>query len=114
MAPEILDQNRHVMYSFASDVYSLGIVTATIFNMKPPYDQNLRAFKIRRGVLNGMRPELPNCPVVLKSLIQRSWSSDPRERPTAAEFLQVLSATRSSIVEAEISANSVKSNVVGT
>ena len=73
----------------AIDVYSLGILVATIFNAQPPYD-GLPTGTVIAGVIAGkLRPDLP---AQLSSeghhLLQRMWHNDPHQRPKMTEFLE--------------------------
>ncbi|MCE8162884.1 MAG: protein kinase [Candidatus Moeniiplasma glomeromycotorum] len=89
VAPEVL---RNKGYTQASDVYSFGIVAYELFSGYSPYHGFSHDEILGLKICQGLRPDLDNIqvPQVLKDLIKRCWSTDPKQRPTASEILSTL------------------------
>ena len=91
MAPESL---RDRSYSYATDVWSFGILVSEIVNREPPHrtlDIITAAFRIRD---EGMTPQLrDDCPGILRDLLQQCWYLDPEYRPSFEEICEVLKAS---------------------
>ncbi|KAG0569469.1 hypothetical protein KC19_6G092800 [Ceratodon purpureus] len=75
-------------HPFKVDTYSFGMVCYEILTGHIPFYDNHSVNDIKRRVMkNGERPKLPDeCPVKLKTLIEKCWSQKPTERPTFAEI----------------------------
>lgn len=74
-------------YPFKCDTYSFAMVCYEILSGYEPfgYERDSSNNDIKARVINGDRPEFPPdcpCPPMLKLLIERCWSKDPKERPT--------------------------------
>jgi len=87
-APEIL---RGESYTEKVDVYSFGIVLWELF-IRPvavPFE-GMTIAEVKELVINGARPELPNCNSGIRALIKSCWQDDPTKRPIFAEILKEL------------------------
>ncbi|KAG0597872.1 hypothetical protein M758_12G027000 [Ceratodon purpureus] len=92
MAPEmikLMNEDGHVeshrehllKYPFKVDVYSFGMLCFEILTGDMPF-QGLTLREVKRKVLRGERPQLPNdIPERLRSLIEACWSPKSDERP---------------------------------
>ncbi|RIB26695.1 kinase-like domain-containing protein [Gigaspora rosea] len=70
IAPEVLNNQQ---YTKASDIYSLGIIMWEILY-----------------VCNGLRPHIyENTAKCYANLMKKCWSTEPKERPTAAEICDI-------------------------
>lgn len=101
MAPEILfaDSIENVVYSNASDIYSLGILANEMMDGKMPFVEVYQQKDFKALLKNGRRPvlfALPdnaeaesvqyNCGV-LQTLFQQMWAADRHGRPSATALL---------------------------
>ena len=83
-APELL---KFCKPSKASDIYSLGIVIWELTTGCVPYDECDETV-ISESVKAGERLEIPkDVPPAFISIITKSWSQDPSQRPTAYELV---------------------------
>lgn len=109
MAPEVLSK-RGPSYGFPSDVYSWSIVAWEIFTEQKPFaEMTSRDQYIAMVCDKGYRPdistatdtasnddndtdEIPrhNIPEEMKPLLERSWSSEPSDRPTMSKTVAEL------------------------
>jgi serine/threonine protein kinase len=78
IAPEVIAKME---YSFASDVYSIGMLMWEVSSGQPPFvykDDYDLAIKI----INGMRPRvIPGTPLEYRELMEQCWDADPTKRP---------------------------------
>ena len=88
MAPEIF-KNR--VFSFASDVYSFGIMVWEMYTCEEPY-RGMNSMQIMWAVGNdGTRPEIPaDCPGNIRDLLVRCWQGDRKLRPKIDEVVKCL------------------------
>lgn len=91
-APEVIEQS---LCTQASDIYSFGLVLWEILVGSVPYSDIKWQDKIREYVVGGGRPCVPVCVAQGRfeqyvDLMQRAWSHEPSERPTAVELLSEL------------------------
>ncbi|OWZ14826.1 TKL protein kinase [Phytophthora megakarya] len=91
-APEVLD-GRSIFYGEATDVYALGITMWDILH--PGEEKYPRAHgsqaQVSEFVLQGIRPQFDNNALPrLRTIIERTWQRDPRQRPTAKQIVSVL------------------------
>ena len=111
-APELFQNNKrkreNMMYSLVekvnaheADVYSFGVMCATILSGKQPFEGNGHDLPTR--LRSGERPRVPDdCPEALVSLINECWSLDRTKRPTFKEICSTLEDLRSSILRGNV------------
>ncbi|RHZ61611.1 hypothetical protein Glove_346g119 [Diversispora epigaea] len=84
MAPELF--NCHP-YSYASDVYSLGMIMWQLTSGHRPFHDQEHGPKLILDILDGKRPEITeDTPECWANLMKRCWHSNPSQRPTIEEF----------------------------
>lgn len=91
MAPEISFGSRHAQPS--SDIFSLGVIAYELIVGDPPFKKPPIGAVVRHEALR-IPPGLRNCPALdpeLCDLLERSLSSAPAQRPTAADLARALS-----------------------
>ena len=88
IAPEVLDGKP---YTFASDVYSFGIIMIEISTGKPPYGSVPHDEKLALAICNGLRPRVakgtPQCYI---DLVNRCLDANPEKRPSAYELYNMI------------------------
>ncbi len=88
MAPEILDKKP---YTFASDIYSFGIIMIEISTGKPPYGNVPHDENLALAICNGLRPRVakgtPKCYI---DLVNRCLGANPENRPSANEVCDII------------------------
>ena len=98
-APELYDDSdANASYTFASDIYSIGIVLWEIFNYHvnskyyTPFGQTKHPLKIILDIIEGARPDISNdkFPVDFKEILFKTWHQDPPERPNTGELLEMI------------------------
>lgn len=74
-------------FTFASDVYSFGIMLAEMGHRKVPcFTANVME------IVRGKRPSIPNdCPLEVTELMKSCWQKEPDKRPTASDLVSALS-----------------------
>lgn len=74
--------------SYASDVYSFGIVAWEVLSRQVPWAGEALARDIyRRVVFKGDRPEMPaDAPDDIADIVRRCWAGTPRKRLTAIQI----------------------------
>jgi serine/threonine protein kinase len=78
IAPEVIVKKK---YSFASDIYSIGMLMWEILSGQPPFI-NKRNYNLVIKIINGMRPKIiPGTPLVYKELMEQCWDANPEKRP---------------------------------
>ncbi|OWY99722.1 TKL protein kinase [Phytophthora megakarya] len=92
-APELLDGRASISHGEATDVYALGITMWDILH--PGEEKYPRAHgsqaQVSEFVLQGIRPQFDNNALPrLRTIIERTWQRDPRQRPTAKQIVSVL------------------------
>jgi serine/threonine protein kinase len=103
MAPELMtlgpgelraktsDHDRELIYPFKADVYSFGMVCYEILTGRRPFDTISSLKEVKRMVLDGDRPILPDhCPNELQMLIHSCWKEEVTRRPSFAEICKTL------------------------
>ncbi|KAG0600101.1 hypothetical protein M758_11G007200 [Ceratodon purpureus] len=69
-------------YPFKCDTYSYGMVCYEILTGHVPFHEETDSQRLKENVKKGYRPELhSDLPSMLKALINRCWSGDPKDRP---------------------------------
>ena len=92
MAPELLSGEEDIPYSFASDVYSYGLVLWEIATHKIPFEQASSGVLIAR-IINGKSEPIPEAtPLYFSHLINRCRNKLPYERPSIAIIIQSFSS----------------------
>src|SRR5688572_7584525 len=88
IAPEVLDKKPH---TFASDVYSIGIIMVEMSTGKPPYGNVPHDEKLALAICNGLRPRIakgtPKCYI---DLVNQCLDANPENRPSAIELYDVI------------------------
>ncbi|EXX62010.1 Mkk2p [Rhizophagus irregularis DAOM 197198w] len=78
IAPEVIVKMK---YSFASDVYSIGMLMWEISSGQPPFVYK-HDYDIALKIINGMRPRIiPGTPLKYKELMEQCWDADQTRRP---------------------------------
>jgi serine/threonine protein kinase len=78
MAPEVGEGH----YDCKVDVYSFGLIMYEIVTNDAIFSAAGSKLEIFRQLLNGWRPDLSNVTPLSRSIIERSWSMNAKERPT--------------------------------
>jgi serine/threonine protein kinase len=79
MAPEIIAGKE---ITFASDIYSIGILMWEISSGKSPYIYNENDHFIAINIINGIRPKIGSgIPLEYRKLMIQCWDADPIKRP---------------------------------
>jgi len=79
IAPEVLAGKE---CTFASDVYSIGMLMWEISSGQPPFAGSDDVVDLALKILDGMRPNIvPGTPLEYKSLMKQCWDADPSKRP---------------------------------
>lgn len=88
MAPELMDILGK--YTFASDVFSYGMILWELASRKIPYE-NLNNAEVQVLVSQGEREDIPDrTPPTFAKLIKWCWSQTPKDRPTMAQVVKEL------------------------
>ncbi|KAG0582470.1 hypothetical protein KC19_3G062400 [Ceratodon purpureus] len=110
MAPELMgpqtsesqtstSRSDEIKYPFKCDVYSFGMVCFEILTGEVPFQSTSSPNAVKRMVLDGKRPILPNdCPNYLKDLIQSCWKSDASIRPSFGDICVILKTLKWSLI----------------
>jgi serine/threonine protein kinase len=103
LAPEMV-ADSDVSPGLPSDVYNWAITAWEVLTCRLPYHDaagvptvNVDKLSARNAIVQGvLRPDLgavrPDAPRKLLGLLQRSWASDPRDRPDTATLVRELEA----------------------
>eukprot|EP00420_Gonyaulax_spinifera_P032678 CAMPEP_0197878044 /NCGR_PEP_ID=MMETSP1439-20131203/6541_1 /TAXON_ID=66791 /ORGANISM="Gonyaulax spinifera, Strain CCMP409" /LENGTH=521 /DNA_ID=CAMNT_0043497423 /DNA_START=131 /DNA_END=1696 /DNA_ORIENTATION=- len=89
MAPEVFESNT---YGHSADIYSFGILAHEILSGQRPYhDCRKNEAVLAISIMRGLRPSLSQLEVstigkLMARLMEKSWRTDPDERPTASEL----------------------------
>ena len=79
MAPEVIIGKET---TFASDVYSIGMIMWEISSGQPPFINYENDYDLAMKIVNGMRPKIVSgTPLEYKVLIEQCWDADPTKRP---------------------------------
>ncbi|CAI2177807.1 19942_t:CDS:2 [Funneliformis geosporum] len=79
VAPEVFNSKK---YTFASDIYSIGILMWEISSGLPPFANLNHDYDHVMKIMNGMRPKLvPETPLDYANLMEQCWDADPLKRP---------------------------------
>jgi serine/threonine protein kinase len=111
-APELFQytnqDTKNMMYSLVekvnaheADVYSFGVMCATILSGRQPFEGNDHDLPTRLRL--GERPRVPDdCPEALVSLMNECWTLDRTKRPRFKEICTTLEDLRSSILRGNV------------
>ncbi|GES78403.1 kinase-like domain-containing protein [Rhizophagus clarus] len=79
IAPEVISGKGT---SFASDIYSIGMLMWEISSGQPPFINFENDYELALRIINGMRPKIiPETPLEYKKLMEQCWDADPTKRP---------------------------------
>ena len=79
IAPEVIAGKD---YTFASDIYSIGILMWEISSGQLPFMELEHNYNLAMNIINGIRPKIvPGTPLEYKNLMKECWDADPLKRP---------------------------------
>ncbi|RIA82450.1 kinase-like domain-containing protein [Glomus cerebriforme] len=85
IAPEVITGKET---TFASDIYSIGILMWEISSGQPPFINHKHNYDLAMKIVNGMRPKIvPGTPLEYKKFMKQCWNADPTKRPDAYTLL---------------------------
>ncbi|GES78399.1 kinase-like domain-containing protein [Rhizophagus clarus] len=85
IAPEVISGKET---TFASDIYSIGILMWEISSGQPPFINFENDYCLAMNIINGMRPKIvPGTPLEYKELMEQCWDADPIKRPDIITLL---------------------------
>ena len=89
IAPEVLDGKP---YTFASDVYSFGIIMVEVSTGKPPYGNVPHDGKLALAICNGLRPRVAKgTPQFYIDLVNQCLDANPEKRPSSDTLWKMIS-----------------------
>jgi serine/threonine protein kinase len=84
IAPEVIAGKE---ITFASDIYSIGILMWEISSGKPPFIYNENDHFIAINIINGIRPKIESgIPLEYRKLMIQCWDADPKKRPSLSDL----------------------------
>lgn len=87
-APRYLKVLNTRTRSYASDVYSFGMVLWEILTMDVPWAGEIYPQDIMTRVLNGERPVIPeDAPQDMAAIVRSCWVNESEERPKASDLM---------------------------
>lgn len=87
-APEVILGKA---YNQKADVFSFAIVLWEIYTQEEPYEGRPGIDTAIEVAQSGLRPKIPRtCPRSFRSLMEKAWAHEPKERPSMEEILQRL------------------------
>ncbi|RHZ61688.1 hypothetical protein Glove_346g183 [Diversispora epigaea] len=87
MAPELF---KNQPYSYASDIYSLGMIMWQLTSGHRPFHDQEHGPKLILDILDGKRPEITeDTPECWANLMKRCWHPVPSQRPTINEIYKL-------------------------
>ncbi|PKC09437.1 kinase-like protein [Rhizophagus irregularis] len=90
IAPEVLENEK---YTYASDIYSFGIIMAEVSLGKPPYAEYPHDESLALAICNGLRPGLSaGTPEPYCELFRRCTDTVPEKRPSSEEIVTTIKA----------------------
>ena len=85
VAPEVIVGKE---YTFASDIYSIGILMWEISSGQTPFNNCEHNYDLAMKIVNGMRPKIRSkIPSEYEKLMKQCWDADPLKRPDAETLL---------------------------
>ncbi|RHZ58764.1 hypothetical protein Glove_368g26 [Diversispora epigaea] len=87
VAPELF---KGEPYSYASDIYSLGMIMWQLTSGHRPFHDRQYGPKLILDILDGKRPEsTEDTPECWENLMKKCWHPNPSQRPTIDEICQL-------------------------
>ncbi|PKC61069.1 kinase-like protein [Rhizophagus irregularis] len=113
IAPEVISGRK---YSFASDIYSIGILMWEISSGQLPFCNYEHDYNLAMNIVNGVRPRIvPGTPLEYENLIKQCWDADSLKRPNINTLLYKISEINASFQnvsdESQANNNLNKSNL---
>src|SRR5436190_17107099 len=91
IAPEVITGKGT---SFASDIYSIGMLMWEISSGQPPFF-NKHNYDLVIKIISGMRPKIvPGTPSEYRELMEQCWDADPTIRPDIMTLNEKIGAMR--------------------
>src|SRR4051812_14728855 len=79
IAPEVIAGKET---TFASDIYSIGILMWEISSGQPPFSNYEYDYYLATNIIKGMRPKIVSgTPLEYKNFMKQCWDADPSKRP---------------------------------
>jgi serine/threonine protein kinase len=92
IAPEVIFGKE---YTFASDVYSFGILMWEISSGQSPFNTYEHNYDLAMKIVNGMRPKIGSgVPSKYKEIMKQCWDANPSKRPDAATLFDEIQKMR--------------------
>src|SRR2546423_852693 len=92
IAPEVITGKG---YTFASDIYSIGMLMCEISSGQPPFSDREHDDSLAKNIVNGIRPKIvPGIPLEYKNLMIQCWDANPAKRPTTKSLFEKISAMK--------------------
>jgi serine/threonine protein kinase len=80
IAPEVIISKE---YSYASDIYSIGMLMWEISSGHPPFSNLHHDYYLAMNIVDGMRPNITSeTPLEYEELMKQCWNAYPEERPS--------------------------------
>jgi serine/threonine protein kinase len=94
IAPEVIVGRK---YSFASDIYSVGMLMWEISSGQLPFSNYEHDSNLAMNIVNGIRPRVvPGTPLEYENLMKQCWDADPLKRPKMNTLLKKISEINAS------------------
>ena len=75
IAPEVITGKE---YTFASDIYSIGMLMWEISSGQPPFMEHEHNYDLVMNIINGIRPKIiPGTPLEYDNLMTQRWDAHP-------------------------------------
>ncbi|RIA86216.1 kinase-like domain-containing protein [Glomus cerebriforme] len=109
IAPEVISGKQ---FTFASDIYSIGILMWEISSGQPPFANYEHNYYLAMNVINGMRPIIVSgTPLKYRKLIEKCWNANTAERPHINTLWNEISEINKSYYEQQTDNNSEINNI---
>ncbi|RIA80097.1 kinase-like domain-containing protein, partial [Glomus cerebriforme] len=96
IAPEVMNGKE---YTFASDIYSIGMLMWEISSGQPPFSNYENDYDLVFKIINGMRPKVvKGTPLEYKNLMVQCWNADPLKRPDINTLYDIIIKLNKSIL----------------
>src|SRR5581483_9687827 len=109
IAPEVIIGRPH---TFASDIYSIGMLMWEILFGQPPFSNCVHDFDLAMKIVNGMRPNVvPETPLEYSQLMKQCWDAGPLKRPDIHTlYTKIKEINKSGLVQQAINYLTVDKN----